>query len=107
VRLCAPACRQPASQDSGIREFPLNVSKYEQRVLHALAQGGRIAYEKDERGKIIEVMCVTRDGWVLSDCTLGIFQKLRKRGLIASRASQPYQITREGLGAVRAQLDNR
>ena len=85
----------------------MNVSKYEQRVLHALAQGGRITYEKDERGKIIEVMCVTRDGWVLSDCTLSIFQKLRKRGLIASQASQPYQITREGLGAVRSQLDNR
>ncbi len=85
----------------------MNVSKHEQRVLHALAQGGRIAYEKDERGKIIEVMCVTRDGRVLSDCTLGIFQKLRKRGLIGSRAAQPCQITREGLGAVRAQLDNR
>lgn len=85
----------------------MNVSKYEQRVLHALAQGGRIAYEKDERGKIVDVMCVTRDGWVLSDCTLGIFQKLRRRGLIASQASRPYQITRDGLAAVRAQLDNR
>ena len=48
-----------------------------------------------------------REGWVLSDCTLGIFQKLRRRGLIASRDSGPYQITRLGLGAVRAQLDNR
>ncbi len=85
----------------------MNVSKYDPRVLHALAQGGRITCEKDERGKVVEVMCVTRDGWVLSDCTLGIFQKLRNRGLIASRASQPYQITREGLGAVRSQLDNR
>lgn len=85
----------------------MNVSKHEQRVLHALAQGGRIAYEKDARGKIIEVMCVSREGWVLSDCTLGIFRKLRQRGLIASRASQPYQITRQGLSAVRAQLDNR
>jgi uncharacterized protein YjhX (UPF0386 family) len=85
----------------------LNVSKHEQRVLHALAQGGRIAFEKDPRGKIVEVLCYNRDGWVLSDCTLGIFQKLRRRGLIASRDSGPYQITRAGLGAVRAQLDNR
>jgi len=85
----------------------LNVSKYEQRVLHALAQGGRIAYEKDGKGRIIEVLCVNREGWVLSDCTLAIFQKLRRRGLIASRDSRPYQIIRQGLSAVRSQLDNR
>jgi uncharacterized protein len=52
----------------------LNVSKSVQRVLHALAQGGHITYEKDDRGKIIEVLCRNRDGWVLSDCTLAIFQ---------------------------------
>ena len=85
----------------------MNVSKHEQRVLHALAQGGRITFEKDDRGKIIEVLCFNREGWVLSDCTLGIFQKLRRRGLIASQQSGPYQITRLGLGVVRAQLDNR
>jgi hypothetical protein len=85
----------------------LNVSKYEQRVLHALAQGGHIAYEKDDKGKIIEVLCVNREGWVLSDCTLAIFQKLRRRGLIASHSSRPYQITRQGLSVVRSQLDNR
>jgi uncharacterized protein YjhX (UPF0386 family) len=85
----------------------LNVSKYEQRVLHALAQGGHITYRKDDKGKIFEVLCVTREGWVLSDCTLALFQKLRRRGLIASRASLPYRITRDGLAAVRAQLDNR
>ena len=85
----------------------MNVSKCEQRVLHALAQGGHITYEKDGRGKIIEVLCVNREGWVLSDCTLAIFQKLRRRGLIASHDSRPYRITRDGLAAVRSQLDNR
>ena len=85
----------------------MNVSKYEQRVLHALAQGGHIAYRKDDKNKIIEVLCRNREGWVLSDCTLAIFQKLRRRGLIASRNSLPYRITRDGLAAVRAQLDNR
>ncbi len=85
----------------------MNVSKYEQRVLHALAQGGRIAYRKDDSGKIVEILCVNREGWVLSDCTLAIFQKLRRRRLIASHASMPYRITRDGLAAVRAQLDNR
>ena len=85
----------------------MNVSKSEQRVLHALAQCVHITYEKDDRGKITEVLCRNRDGWVLSDCTLAIFQKLRRRGLIASRDSQPYRITRDGLAAVRSQLDNR
>ena len=85
----------------------MNVSKYEQRVLHALAQGGHIAYRKDDKGKIFEVLCVNREGWVLSDCTLAIFQKLRRRRLIASHASMPYRITRDGLAAVRPQLDNR
>ena len=85
----------------------MNVSKHEQRVLHALAQGGHIAYRKDDKGKIIEVLCVNRFGWVLSDCTLAIFHKLRRRRLIASRDSRPYRITRDGLVAVRAQLDNR
>ena len=85
----------------------MNVSKHEQRVLHALAQGGHIAYRKDDKGKIIEVLCVNREGWVLSDCTLALFHKLRRRRLIASRESRPYRITRDGLAAVRAQLDNR
>lgn len=85
----------------------MNVSKHEQRVLHALAQGGRITFEKDERGKIVEILCYNRDGWVLSNCSLNIFQRLRRRRLIASRDSGPYQITRAGLAAVRPQLDNR
>jgi uncharacterized protein YjhX (UPF0386 family) len=85
----------------------LNVSKQEQRVLHALAQGGHISYRKDERGKIIEVLCVNRDGWVLNDCTLAIFRRLKRRGLVASQDSRPYRITRDGLAAVRSQLDNR
>ena len=85
----------------------MNVSKHEQRVLHALAQGGHIAFEKDVEGRIIEVLCFNREGWVLSDCTLGIFRKLKRRRLIASANSQPYRITRDGLAAVRSQLDNR
>lgn len=85
----------------------MNLSKHEQRVLHALAQGGHITYRKDDKGKISEVLCVNREGWVLSDCTLALFQKLRRRRLIASHGSMPYRITRDGLAAVRAQLDNR
>ena len=85
----------------------MNISKYEQRTLHVLAQGGVVLVEKDERGKIFAVNCVNRDGWTLADCTLPIFQRLRKRGLIASSGGGPYRITRAGRVCVRAQLDNR
>jgi uncharacterized protein len=84
----------------------LNISKHEQRTLHALAQGGCILVLKDDRGNLAEVDCFTRDGWRLADCTPGVFRRLRKRRFIRSREGGPYRITREGLEAVRAQLDN-
>lgn len=85
----------------------MNVSKPQQRTLHALAQGGRIVIERDHRGDIVAAECVTRDGWVLSDCDLAVFKSLKKKRLIASREGRPYQITREGLVNLRSQLDNR
>lgn len=85
----------------------MNISRAEQRTLHILAQGGLIEVEKDGRGKITRADCRTREGWMLSDCTLGVFQRLRRRGLIASIRGLPYRITRRGLTAVRPRLDNR
>lgn len=86
----------------------MNISKHEQRVLHALAQGGRIVHRRDAAtGKIVEIDCFNRDGWRLDDCSPGVFRKLRRRRLIFSHDGAPYQISREGLAAVRAQLDNR
>ena len=85
----------------------LNISKAQQRTLHALAQGGRIVLERDERGDIVSADCITRDGWTLSDCDVAIFKSLKKKRLIASRNGQPYQITREGLVNLRSQLENR
>ena len=85
----------------------MNVSKAEQRTLHALAQGGHILIERDDRGKVAEVQCHTRDGWVLSACSIGVFRKLKRRRLIQSKGGGPYRINRQGLAAVRSQLDNR
>ena len=85
----------------------MNISKYEQRTLHALAQGGCIKHYKNDKGDIIEIDCVNRDGWRLSDCTLEIFKKLRRRRFIRSEDGGPYRISRDGLAAVRAQFDNR
>ena len=85
----------------------MNISKPQQRTLHALAQGGKIVIERNERGDLIAAECVTRDGWALSDCDLLVFKSLKKKRLIASRDGKPYLITREGLLNLRSQLDNR
>ena len=85
----------------------MNISKHEQRTLHALAQGGQIDHHKDHRGDIIAVDCITRDGWRLADCSMSVFRKLRRCRFIRSEGGGPYRVTREGLEAVRAQLDNR
>lgn len=85
----------------------MNISKHEQRVLHELALGGVIRHERCDRGKIRDITCVTRDGFVLSDCTLDLFQRLRKRRFIRSQNGQPYRVSRRGIEAVRAQLNQR
>jgi uncharacterized protein YjhX (UPF0386 family) len=67
----------------------MNISKLEQRVLHALAQGGMIRHDRDDAGRITSVLCITRDGMILSDCTLPLFQRLRRRRLIGSVGGNP------------------
>lgn len=86
----------------------MNISKPQQRTLHALAQGGAILLERDEdSGDIIGADCITRDGWRLSDCTLSVFRSLKRKRFIASSGGGPYRITRDGLLNLRSQLDNR
>lgn len=86
----------------------MNISKHEQRVLHALAQGGHIRHLRDPATKrILAVDCFNRDGFRLDDCTPEIFARLRRRGLVESRDGGPYRISRLGRLTVRAQLDNR
>lgn len=85
----------------------MNISKHEQRVLHVLALGGAIHHEGGENGKIRVVICYTRDGHVLADCTLDVFQRLKKRRLIRSSNGRPYRASRVGIEAVRSQLNQR
>ncbi len=84
----------------------MNISRNEQRALHVLALGGRILHERENGPKITSVICVTREGMILSDVDMSVFNKLRRKRLIESRAGGPYQISKRGRLSVRAQLDN-
>ena len=84
----------------------MDISRTEQRILHLLAQGGRIDIEKDENRKFITVTCITRDGWRAGGLDMMLFRKLKRRRCIASSDGRPYRITQRGLELVRSQLDN-
>lgn len=85
----------------------MDISRAEQRILHMLAQGGRIEIERNENRKIDRVIVINRDGWRAPGLDLFLFRKLKRRRAIASKQGQPYRITRRGLELVRSELDNR
>ncbi|MAP95043.1 MAG: hypothetical protein CMK07_08845 [Ponticaulis sp.] len=83
----------------------MDISRAEQRVLHLLAQGGRIEKFRDEEETLI-VECYNREGWRYPHLDIVLFRKLKRKRAIASRNRGPYRITRRGLKLVRSQLDN-
>lgn len=85
----------------------MDISRDEQRVLHALAQGGRIALLKNDAGKVTGPEFFNREGWLMSNCTLLLFKKLKAKKAIRSQNGQPYRITKRGLELVRSEYDNR
>ena len=85
----------------------MDISRIEQRILHLLAQGGRIEIEKDERNKIASIQCLTRDGWRYPGVDLDLFRKLKRKKAVSSSAGGPYRITRRGLELARSEFDNR
>ncbi len=84
----------------------MDISRSEQRVLHLLAQGGRIEIEKENK-RITTIVCLTRDGWRYPGVDLELFRKLRRKNAVSSSGGGPYRITKRGLELVRSQLDNR
>jgi uncharacterized protein YjhX (UPF0386 family) len=84
----------------------MDISREEQRVLHALAQGGALHARKTETGKINDVELYSRDGWLMP-CTVRLFKKLKQKNAIASSEGRPYRITRRGLELVRSEVTNR
>lgn len=85
----------------------MNISKTEQRVLHLLAQGGEIRHDRASNGRVVDILCLTRDGFGFPDCTMDVFRKLRGKRLIESKSGAPYRISRAGRAHVRARPDNR
>ena len=85
----------------------MDISRNEQRVLHALAQGGRIATIKDDRGHVVDFEFFNRDGWLMSGFSPLLFRKLKAKKAIKSQGGGPYRITRRGLELVRSEVDNR
>lgn len=85
----------------------MDISRAEQRILHLLAQGGRIEIQRNDTKKINRVTCFTRDGWRAPGLDLRLFRKLKRHRAIASRQGRPYRITKRGLELVRSELDNR
>ncbi|MAN74879.1 MAG: hypothetical protein CME85_13910 [Henriciella sp.] len=84
----------------------MDISRAEQRILHLLAQGGRIELIRHGK-KLAELHCYSRDGWRYPGLDEQLFRKLKKKRAIASKGGQPYRITRRGLELVRSELDNR
>src|ERR1043165_5054065 len=80
----------------------MDISRTEQRILHLMAQGGRIEITRNDNRKIETVSCFTRDGWVYPGFCMELFRKLKRLKAIKSSAGQPYRITERGLKLVRA-----
>ncbi|MBO3759879.1 YjhX family toxin [Ciceribacter sp. L1K22] len=85
----------------------MDISRAEQRILHLLAQGGRIELTRDDNRKIETIRLFTREGWVFGGLDLITFRKLKQKKAIKSKGGKPYRITERGLVLVRSQLDNR
>jgi uncharacterized protein YjhX (UPF0386 family) len=103
VQCCLRApCAQPHQVFTS-----MDISREEQRVLHVLAQGGIIEPLRNARGRIENITCINRDGFMLPNIGMPLFKKLKRRHTIASQKGGPYRITRRGLELVRSEVDNR
>jgi len=85
----------------------MDISRAEQRILHLLAQGGRIEITRDDNRNIEKLQLFTREGWIFSRLDLPTFRKLKQKKAIRSQNGKPYRITERGLVLVRAEQDNR
>ena len=85
----------------------MDISRAEQRILHLLAQGGRIEVIRTDSKKPSELNCYNREGWRYPGFDAAMFRKLKRKRAIASKGGKPYRITQRGLQLVRSEYDNR
>lgn len=85
----------------------MDISRADQRILHLLAQGGRIEITRNDTRRIEKVLCFSRDGWIYPGLDIDRFRRLKRLKAIRSTGGQPYRITERGLRLVRAEADNR
>ncbi|CAD7028940.1 hypothetical protein RHAB21_01590 [Pseudorhizobium halotolerans] len=85
----------------------MDISRAEQRILHLLAQGGRIELVRDDNRKVEKLQLFTREGWMFGGLDIVTFRKLKQKKAIRSIGGMPYRITERGLVLVRGEQDNR
>ena len=85
----------------------MDISRAEQRILHLLAQGGRIELVRDDKRKVEKLQLFTREGWMFSGLDIDTSRKLKQKKAIRSTGGRPYRITERGLVLVRAEQNNR
>ncbi len=103
-RRSAWACgRSGMASDFGLSQ--MNISRTEQRVLHVLALAAASStHGTAPRPATYCVSPATVSSWPTA--RWDVFQRLRRKRLIASEGGGPYRISRLGRLSVRAQLDN-